>query len=253
MRQYNLGFIADADIFQHVRNTVLQYRMSINLREFNSNIIDPIKMTFDAKIYGQTIRQAIEAECIRQIDKSNSNRIGYFHQYIFKYAGDGWEVPDNGEQGGFDVVNNKKHIFVEMKNKHNTMNSASASSTYIKMQSKLLQDDKATCLLVEAIAKKSQDMVWRVTVEQNSRKTRYAHERIRRMSMDKFYALVFGDPLAFHKLCTALPVILDDVLEEMPEARLVNTVYDELGTDDFQRNIYMLAFATYEGFNTEKQ
>lgn len=78
MRNYGLGFISDADIYNHVKSTVLQYRRSIDIKDFNKNIIDPIKMTFDAKIYGQTMRQAIEAECFRQIDKTNNNRIGYF-------------------------------------------------------------------------------------------------------------------------------------------------------------------------------
>ena len=66
MRNYNLGFISDEDIFNHVKNTVSQYRRSINLQEFNKNIIDPIKLTFDSKIYGQTIRQTIESECIHK-------------------------------------------------------------------------------------------------------------------------------------------------------------------------------------------
>jgi hypothetical protein len=51
MRNYNLGFITDENIFAHVKATVLNYRRSINLKEFNKNIIDPIKLTFDAKIY----------------------------------------------------------------------------------------------------------------------------------------------------------------------------------------------------------
>ena len=144
MSKYNLGFISDDEIYEHVRETVRKYRKSINLEEFNKNIVDPIKLTFDAKIYGQTIRETIKTECLRQIDKSNNNCIGYFHQYIFKYAKNGWEVPDNGLEGGFDVINNSLHIFAEIKNKHNTMNSASASATYSKMQNKLLTDDKAT-------------------------------------------------------------------------------------------------------------
>ena len=44
-------------------------------------------------------------------------------------------------------------IYVEMKNKHNTMNSASSAKTYIKMQGQILEDDDCACLLVEAIAK----------------------------------------------------------------------------------------------------
>ena len=90
MRNYNLGFISDEAIFSHIKSTVQQYRRSIDLSEFNKNLIDPIKLTFDSKIYGQSIRQTIESECIRQIDKSNNNCIGYFHQNLFKYAGNGW-------------------------------------------------------------------------------------------------------------------------------------------------------------------
>lgn len=248
MKNYNLGFIANEDIYNHVKATVLQYRRSINLKDFNKNIIDPIKMTFDAKIYGQTIQEAIEAECFRQIDKTNNNRIGYFHQYLFKYAGGGWVVPENGELGGFDVLNDALHIYVEMKNKHNTMNSASASDTYVKMQNKILKDDKAVCMLVETIAKSSQNIVWNLTINEKGRKEYYSHERIRRISMDKFYEIVFGDKEAFFKLCKALPEILDDVLCEDSSARLNNTVYEELDKTDFYRSIYLLAFSTYEGF-----
>ncbi|MBQ7941248.1 MAG: Eco47II family restriction endonuclease [Muribaculaceae bacterium] len=248
MKDYNLGFISNIDIYNHVKNTVLQYRRNINLKEFNKNIVDPIKMTFDAKIYGQNIRQAIEAECFRQIDKTNNNRIGYFHQYLFKYAGNGWVVPENGDLGGFDVLNDDLHIYVEMKNKHNTMNSASASDTYVKMQSKILKDDKAVCMLVETIAKKSQNEVWNLTINEKGRKESYSHERIRRVSMDKFYEIVFGDKYAFFKLCKVLPCILDDVVSEDVSAKLSNTVYDELDKTDFYRSLYLLAFKTYEGF-----
>lgn len=249
MRNYNLRFISDENIFEHIRATVMQYRRSISLKEFNHNIIDPIKLTFDAKIYGQTMQQTIESECIRQIDKTNNNRIGYFHQYLFKYAGQGWEVPANGTNGGFDVVNEGKHIYVEMKNKHNTMNAASASDTYIKMQNKLLSDDKATCLLVETIAKHSQDKVWIVTINKNGVRQQFSHKRIRRVSMDKFYEIVFGEKDAFFKICKVLPTVLDDVIASDNSIKLHNTVYDELDKNDFYKSLYLLAFKTYEGFD----
>lgn len=248
MNNYNLGFISDEDIYNHVKATALQYRRNINLREFNKNIIDPIKLTFDAKIYGQTMEQTIESECIRQIDKTNNNRIGYFHQNIFRFAGQGWIVPENGTQGGFDVLNDELHIYVEMKNKHNTMNAASASDTYVKMQNKILHDDQATCMLVETIAKRSQNEIWTISINENGRRQRYSHQRIRRVSMDKFYSIVFNDNMAFFKLCKILPVILEDVISDDDSIRLHNTVYEELDTRDFYKSLYLLAFRTYEGF-----
>ena len=82
MRKYKLGFISDNDIFKHVKETVQQYSASIDLKEFNKNIIDPIKLTFDAKVYGRTMEEVVASECIRQMDKSNNNHIGYFHQNL---------------------------------------------------------------------------------------------------------------------------------------------------------------------------
>lgn len=79
MNRYNLGFISDEDIYRHVSDTVQQYRTAIDLQDFNQNIVDPVKLTFDSKIYGMTFEDMIESECIRQIDKANTNKIGYFH------------------------------------------------------------------------------------------------------------------------------------------------------------------------------
>lgn len=241
--KYNLGFISDEDIYKHVKTTVEAYRREITLNQFNENIIDPIKLTFDAKVYGKTIKQAVENECLRQIDKSNTNSIGYFHQNLFLYAGNGWVVP----KAGFDVENDQLHIYVEMKNKHNTMNSASSQKTYMKMQGKLLDDDEATCYLVEVISKRSRDDAWKVSLDGKSRE----HKKIRRMSIDKFYELVFGVKDAFYELCVKLPQIIEDVIKDNPGLALKNTVYEELTKEhsDILTGMYLLAFATYEGFD----
>lgn len=242
MHKYNLGFISDTDIYEHVRNTVKSYCHEINLKEFNSNIVDPIKMTFDSKIYGKNTEQVIADECFRQIDKSNGNKIDYFHQNLFNYAGGGWKV----SKEGFDVENSDLHIYVEIKNKHNTMNAASSQKTYMKMQAKLLEDDEATCYLVEAISKKSKDEIWKINIDKRT----CSHKRIRRMSMDRFYGLVFGDASAFYRMCTALPTIIEDILEDDGTLALHNTVYEELREQhsDLMKALYLLAFSTYEGF-----
>ena len=244
MHHYNLGFISDEDIYQHVKATVERYRRSIDLKDFNKNVIDPIKLTFDAKIYHKSFREIIESECIRQIDKSNNNHIGYFHQHLFKYAGHDWQVPE----AGFDVINEELHTYVEMKNKHNTMNAASSQRTYLKMQSKLLEDDKAQCLLVEVLAKTSQNTIWKISIDGK----KYEHKCIRRVSIDRFYEIVFGDPLGFFKLCQALPQILDDILTEEPNIGLKNSVYSELDdiSPDLFKSLYLQAFSSYEGFDT---
>ena len=47
MTQYNLSFISDQDLFNHVKETVNKYRFVIDLKEFNKNLVDPIKFSFD--------------------------------------------------------------------------------------------------------------------------------------------------------------------------------------------------------------
>jgi len=241
---YNLNFISDGDLFSHVKETVEKYRFTIDLKKFNQNLVDPVKLTFDSKVYGKTVEEIIESEIIRQIDKSNTNHIGYFHQNIFKYIDTAWTVPEQG----FDLINYEENIFVEMKNKHNTMNSASSQKTYMKMQSMLIQNASNRCLLVEIIAKKSQDKPWKIRLDG----TTFEHDYIRRVSVDKFYEMVTGEENAFKNLCEVLPLVLDDVIATLDMNIIENTVFEELQSlsPNLLQSLYLLAFKNYEGFST---
>jgi hypothetical protein len=246
MKKYNLKFISDENLFNHVKEIVEKYRFEINLQKFNKNLLDPIKLTFDSKIYNKDLKDIIEGEIIRQIDKSNTNHIGYFHQNIFKYLEAGWSVPDKG----FDVVNSKKKIFVEMKNKHNTMNSSSAQKTYMRMLAKINENGKAICMLVEVIAKNSQNVKWVTILDGNS----VSDERIRKISIDKFYEMVTGDKDAFKRVCEVLLQVIDDVIKSKKVSIIKNTVFSELEklSPKLLKSIYLLSFKKYEGFDTLK-
>ena len=147
-------------------------------------------------------------------------------------------------------------IYVEMKNKHNTMNSASSAKTYIKMQGQILEDDDCACLLVEAIAKKSQNIKWSTKVDGKN----VQHRLIRRVSMDQFYAILTGEEDAFYKMCMALPEVINSVVNEeggvevphdtvIDELRKVASLYgDENDELSMAMAVYMLGFNTYMGF-----
>ena len=242
MKNYNLGFISNEAIYSHVEATVLKYRFHVNLATFNKNLIDPIKLTFDSKIYKRDIATVIEDEIIRQIDKSNTNHIGYFHQNIFHYFGNGWTVPTSG----YDVINTVENIFVEMKNKHNTMNSSSSQKTYMRMQNTIINNPQALCLLVEVIATNSQNIIWKTRLDGES----VSNKNIRRVSINKFYEMATGDKYAFKKLCEKLPIIIEDVVNQTDFDASTNTVFQELKQIDpnIMKSIYLLSFKKYEGF-----
>lgn len=247
MSKYNLPFISDEDLYKHVLETVEKYSFKMDLKKFNSNLIDPIKLTFDSIVYEQSYEDTIENEVLRQLDKTNSNLIGYFHQNIFKYFSSDWDVPKQG----YDIENRKERIFVEMKNKHNTMNSSSSAKTYMRFQNTIIHDKDAKCLLVEIIAKHSQNIPWVVTLDNVKQ---VSNESIRRVSIDKFYEIVTRDKLAFQKLCLVLPTVIKDVVNSIKTRNKKNTVFAELDTlsSDLLTSIYLLSFKKYEGFSDFK-
>lgn len=268
---WNLSFISEDDFKNHVKATIEKYGEkleSFDLKRFNKNIIDPVKLIFDKTVYRASWEEIVSNEIFRQRDKSNNNDIGYFHQRIFQYIAN-CHVPPNGEEGGWDVIYENPNgiaipnvgivhtVYVEMKNKHNTMNSASAGKTFIKMQNQLLNDDDCACFLVEAIAQRSQNIKWETTVD----KRKVGHKLIRRVSLDQFYALVTGQEDAFYQMCMVLPSVIENAVNRSDSVLAPHdTVIDELKelaskqqADSESMAIamaaYMLGFSSYIGFS----
>ena len=263
---WNLSFISEEEFKNHVCATIMKYGEKLepyDLKRFNSNLIDPIKLLFDKSVYRTSWEEIVNNEIFRQRDKSNNNDIGYFHQNIFSFF-KGCEVP----QTGWDVVYKNDDgiqmpegdvihtLYVEMKNKHNTMNSASSAKTYIKMQNQILEDDDCACFLVEAIAKKSQNIKWATKVDGKN----VQHRLIRRVSMDKFYEILTGEKDAFYKMCMALPETINSVVNAedgvsvphdtvIQELRNVAMLHAEKTEElAMAMAVYMLGFSTYMGF-----
>lgn len=253
IEEYAIDFIKKEDFEKHVFATIKKYDETLNkidLEKFNSNIIDPIKLTFDQALFKKSWEDIIELEIHRQRDKTNTNAIGYFHQNMFKYI-DNCDVPDEG----FDVVFTKKdgnHICVEMKNKHNTMNSSSSQKTYINLQNHLLSHPNDECFLVEVIAPKSRNIPWEISVDKRQCK----NDRIRRVSIDQFYKIVTGKEDAFYQICHQLPITIDKLIKEQKVKTVEkDTVVDELRrkNPNLLKALYLLAFETYLGFESDSE
>ncbi len=255
-----LNFISNENLKKHIAETIEQYGERLqpyDIKKFNSNIVDPIKLLFDKNVYGSSWEEIIKSEIFRQRDKSNNNSIGYFHQKIFQYI-EGCTVPKSGwdvifkKSGGieFEDCGAVSTVYVEMKNKHNTMNSAASAKTYMKMQGQLLRDDDCACMLVEVIAQKSQNVPWTVSLDGQRQK----HRRIRRVSIDEFYKLVTGEETAFYQLCMILPKIIAEVISDfenltVPKDIVFSELSRQASANSFELALYMLGFKTYLGFS----
>ena len=122
------------------------------------------------------------------------------------------------------------------------------------MQSQLLSDDDCACFLVEVIAKQSQNTTWTVSVDGQQQK----HRRIRRVSIDQFYALVTGQEDAFYQMCMILPGVIEKVVSNldssvMPKDSVIDELDEVAKSKDgpFALALYMLGFGSYIGFKSE--
>ncbi|MGN1165217.1 MAG: Eco47II family restriction endonuclease [Lachnospiraceae bacterium] len=270
MKNWPLSFITEANFRRIVYDTISKYDQILKpytIKEFNSNLIDPIKLLFDKMVYDVDWEYIINDEIMRQRDKSNNNDIGYFHQRMFENISN-CEVPHNGDKGGWDVIftpdspisvipeDSKKLVsvvYVEMKNKHNTMNKSSGDDTFTKMNNQIALDNNCACFLVEAIAQKSQNIMW----ERQVKKITLSHPLIRRVSIDQFYAIVTGEKDAFYQICMTLPQIIKEEVEKSGITMPTDTVYAELKDiadkncgGSIEKALYGLGFPTYTGFSS---
>jgi len=132
------------------------------------------------------------------------------------------------------------------------MNSSASARTYINMQRQLLADDDCACFLVEAIARRSQNIPWQLTVDGISG----SHRRIRRVSIDEFYSVVTGQDDAFYQICMVLPDIIERAISGTAASIIPkDTVMEELNIISKERGesislaLYMLGFGSYKGFS----
>lgn len=147
-----VNFVSDEYFLKCVENlhkSYLKAKNKVTKKEFYKNKVDTIKLTFDAKFNEVSPENLIEAEVLRQIDKSINNSIGTFHEQILGGI-EGFEV---GKLSGFDIKANDNTLFADIKNKHNTMNSSSAEALFQKLKVYADTYKNAKCYWVQILAK----------------------------------------------------------------------------------------------------
>lgn len=203
-----LSFITDEHLLSCIEELHQAYKNAkkeISKKKFYKNKIDTIKLTFDSKFNIISEKDLIEAEILRQIDKSINNSIGTFHEQILGGV-TGYEI---GALSGYDVKANDNTLFADIKNKHNTMNSSSAEALFQKLARYADDNKQAKCYWVQILAKKSFNEHWTGIINGKE----YSHSRVFKISGDQFYALLTGEENAFYDLYNVLPKAIDDYLQ----------------------------------------
>ncbi|MBP8791196.1 MAG: Eco47II family restriction endonuclease [Breznakibacter sp.] len=225
MKNKYVGFISDDHLLQcigNLHNAYLKAKNNISLKHFYSNKIDTIKLTFDACFNQIEEEKLIQAEILRQTDKSINNSIGTFHEEVLG----GIKGFQSGKLSGYDIKANDDSLFADIKNKHNTMNSSAAEALFQKLARYADDNKKAKCYWVQILAKSSFCELWKADINGKE----YSHSRVYKISGDQFYALLSGQEDALHQLYKALPLAIQDYLttvdkEKQPQK---NSALDEI-------------------------
>ncbi|MDB5165920.1 MAG: Type site-specific deoxyribonuclease [Candidatus Saccharibacteria bacterium] len=206
-----LPYIADDLLLFYTKDVLDRVMVAYTESEakIHSNVIDPFSALFDAMRQGITVEDWLNQERSRQVQKTLQNAVGDFHQNILGSI-DGWHNPGRG--GGYDLISHENKILVEIKNKHNTLNSSGAESTYGKLTRYIDSDEYKdfTAYVVFIVPKSPSDFngLWSPNQEKMP-----LREDVRKIDGESFYKLVTGYDDALENLFDILPDIIAQELK----------------------------------------
>lgn len=246
MKNKYVDFISDdhfLDCVANLHKAYLKAKNNITKKNFYKNKVDTIKLTFDSKFNEIEEESLMQAEILRQIDKSINNSIGTFHEQILGGI-KGFEI---GNLSGFDIKAKDDTLFADIKNKHNTMNSSSAEALFQKLSRYADTYKKAKCYWVQVLAKSSFCELWKGEINGKE----YSHSRVYKISGDQFYALLSGKQNALFQLYKNLPIAVTDYLSTIEKSDLLkeNSAVDELKTETKTSKRTILDQITFENYS----
>ncbi len=241
-----VDFISDEHLVACIANlhkSYLKAKKNITKDSFYSNKVDTIKLTFDSRFNNVDEESLIQAEVLRQIDKSINNSIGTFHEQILGGI-NGFEM---GNLSGFDIKAKDDTLFADIKNKHNTMNSSAAEALFQKLARYANDYKKAKCYWVQILAKGSFNELWKGEINGKE----YSHSRVFKISGDQFYALLSGQKDALFQLYKVLPTAIKDYLASIEQDKTTkeNSALEEIKSEIKSSQKSILDQITFENYS----
>lgn len=241
-----VNFVSDKHLLNCIGNlhqAYLRSKNNLSKKSFYINKVDTFKLTFDSKFNNISENNLIQAEILRQIDKSINNSIGTFHEQILGGI-EGFEV---GNLSGYDIKSIDNTLFADIKNKHNTMNSSSAEALFQKLARYANDYKNAKCYWVQILAKNSFNEQWKGEINGKE----YSHSRVYKISGDQFYALLTGQDDALFQLYKALPKAINAYLKFAEKEEIVNenSALDEISDEIEKTKRTILDQITFDNYS----
>lgn len=205
MKNKYVDFISDEHFLNCVENlhkSYLRAKNKISKKSFYTNKVDTIKLTFDAKFNDISEDDLIQAEILRQIDKSINNSIGTFHEQVLGGI-EGYEV---GNLSGFDIKASDDTLFAIFGNKDISQNISDAIFEKLANVARVFLKANFYYVLLDDDSDTNEK--WIIGHEELS----ISQKRVFKISLKQFYAEVTKQENAYEQLCEKLPFAIKSYL-----------------------------------------
>jgi hypothetical protein len=208
-RNRYVDFVSDKHFLACVKHVCDSYptnsSISSSAQQLKRNGLDLFKAVFDIVNTGSNAKTWTKNELIRQKDKTVNNAIGEFHQMLLGGV-EGWKDLGVGSESHVDLKTDDNSIFIELKNKWNTMNSGALESARRKLEKCIKKNPTAVAYWAYIVSRNGStgEGEWVYSGRNNP--------QIKKVWGSKVYEMVTGDSKAMEKTLRALPLALKEIL-----------------------------------------
>ncbi len=242
-----VDFISDKHLTDCISELYEKYynaKVSFTKKNLYKNKVDIFKMLFDKKFNNLSDEQLIEKEIARQVDRTIVNAIGTFHERILAGVKNFEKV-----DAGIDIKSKDDKIFIELKNKHNTVKGEDSKSIFTKLLGEIEKHPNSKAFFARILDTKSTNKEWSFT----HKKIEYSNENIFIISGDQLYKIVTGKDNSLVELYQSLPKAIDDFLatkkpDELAE-NIHSTALTELKKDTKKSGREIIDEITYSNYS----
>ena len=242
-----VDFISDKHLIECISELYEKYynaKISFTKKNLYKNKIDIFKMLFDKKFNNLSDEQLIKREIERQVDRTIVNAIGTFHERILAGV-KGFKKVD----AGIDIKSKNNKIFIELKNKHNTVKGEDSKSIFTKLLGEIEKHPNSKAYFARILDTKSTHKEWYFT----HKKIEYSNENIFIISGDQLYKIVTGKDNSLIELYRVLPKAIDDFLSTKKPSELSENIHStallELQDDTLKSGREFMDEITYSNYN----
>lgn len=203
MKNKYVDFISDEHLLNcvgNLHNAYLKAKKNITKKNFYNNKIDTFKLTFDSKFNELSEENLIQAEVLRQIDKSINNSIGTFHEEVLG----GIENFEIGNFSGFDIKAKDDSLLAIFGRKEISQNISDAVFDKLANTARIYKNAKLYFVLIDDNSEINKK--WIIGNEEY----KVSQKRVFKISLTQFYAEVTKKEKAYEQLFKILPIVSED-------------------------------------------